>query len=116
MMVSLGFEVAKPTVYHFLEKLRNANHSDAPHKELAQYLAELALIDLPMIRYAPSLLAAAAVLLSNKLLGRQPAWPATMAQRACHTEVALSGCAEELLALYSSAATNPLQAVRKKYL
>lgn len=115
MLDVLGFEIAKPTACHFLDKLQRANGSDGIHAELAQYLTELALIDLPMIRYSPSHLAAAAVMLSNELMKRQAAWPPEMVHEARHTDVALRGCANELLALYRAAATSSLQAVRVKY-
>lgn len=115
MLAALGFEVAKPTICHFLDKLQRANQCEGPHKELANYLVELALIDLQMIRHSPSHLAAAAVLLSNELVKRQPAWPPALAQQARCTEATLRGCANELLALYRSATTHSLQAVRQKY-
>mmetsp|Transcript_28484 Transcript_28484/g.60431 ORF Transcript_28484/g.60431 Transcript_28484/m.60431 type:complete len:468 (+) Transcript_28484:119-1522(+) len=116
MLTTLGFEIVVPTAVHFLDRLQRVNRCDDRHRELAQYLLELALLDLRMIRHAPSHLVASALLLSNELLGRRPAWPAAMVLHARQKEQALRDCKEELRALLNGASSNSLQAVRKKYM
>jgi len=113
---ALGFQATPPLVVHFLDRLLRASGCTASHRELAGYLTELALVEIRMIRYPPSQLAAAAMLLSNELMGLRPAWPAPLAKRARHPEVALRGCADELRALLEAAPAAALQAVRKKYM
>lgn len=116
MLSALGFQVVVPTAVHFLHHLLQANRCDGPHGELARYLLELALVDLRMVKHAPSRLVSAALLLSNELLGRPSVWPDIMAQQSRHAEQALRACAEEMRALLRAAPTSSLQAVRKKYM
>merc|ERR1719271_580110 len=67
----LQFDLAYPTAVHFLTKFQRANRGNEVQKHLAQYLAELSLLDLKVLKYRPSQLAAAAVLLSNRLMLRR---------------------------------------------
>jgi cyclin B len=115
MLTALSFQVVAPTPLNFLERLQRTNGCDEAHRELAQYLVELALLDIRMVGYLPSHLAAAAVLLSNVLLGRRSRWPAVMVQDSRYQEIALRACAEEMRALLELAPSATLQAVRKKY-
>jgi len=115
LLTTLGFQIACPTTAHFLDLLHRANGCDEVHRQVAQYAAELALVELGMVRHTPSHLAAAATLVSNEVLGRQPAWPAQLARESRHAEQALRACAQELRALLRGAASASLQAVRKKF-
>jgi len=116
MLTVLGFQVVAPTALNFIERFSRANRCDGAHRELVQYLVELSLSEIRMIRHTPSHLAAAAVLLSNGLLGRCPLWPPAMTTHSRCSEATLRPCAEELRALLDAAPLNSLQAVRKKYL
>lgn len=116
MLTLLGFQVVVPTAAHFLDRLKRANSCDARHGELAQYILELALLDVQMVRYEPSHLVAAALLLSNEILGRQPVWPELMVQHTRRSETILRACADDLYQHYKHAPSQTLQAVRKKFL
>jgi cyclin B len=116
MLSSLGFQIVVPTAAHFLDRFQRANRCDDVHREVAQYLLELALLDLHATQHAPSHLVAAALLLSNELLGRHPVWPMAMVQHSRRQEHTLRACAEDLRALLLEAPGASLQAVRKKYL
>lgn len=115
MLSALSFEIVVPTPAHFIERLQRANRCDGPHSELAKYLVELALPEFRMIRYAPSHLAASALMLSNELVGRQPVWPTHTAHFARYSESSLRSCAEELRGLLEAAPSSSLKAVQKKY-
>lgn len=115
MLSVLGFQIVCPTPTHFFDRLQHANRCDERHRELVQYILELALLEVQMIRHLPSHLVAAALLLSNELLGKRPAWPTHMVVHTRHAEHALRGCAEELRGLLDAAPQGTLQAVRKKY-
>lgn len=115
MLTTLNFQVVVPTAAHFMDRLQRLNGSDAVQREVALYLIELALLDFRMIRYTPSLLCSAALMLSNELFGRT-SWPQLMVQHGRHAEAQLRPCAEELRALLDGAPGHWLQAVRKKYL
>jgi len=117
MLSTLDFQIVVPTAAHFMDRMQRLNGCDSVQREIAQYLIELALLDLRMIRHTPSHLCSAALMLSNELYGgRTRAWPELMVQHARHTEVQLRPCSEELRALLDGAPGHWLQAVRKKFL
>lgn len=115
MLSTLGFQIAVPTAAHFMERLQKLNKCSNVEREMAEYLLELSMIDIKMLRYEPSCLVSAALLMSNEIYGRRPAWPQHMAQHSRRSEETLRGCADELHELMNAAPTNQLQAVRKKF-
>jgi cyclin B len=115
MLTTLGFKVVAPTPAHLLHRFLSANRCDDRHRQLVQYILELALLDLQMVRHSPSHLVASALLLSNELIGRRLLWPPPMVSQTRHTEHALRACAEELRALLDAAPHYFLQAIRKKF-
>eukprot|EP00929_Paragymnodinium_shiwhaense_P111114 TRINITY_DN7871_c0_g1_i1.p1 TRINITY_DN7871_c0_g1~~TRINITY_DN7871_c0_g1_i1.p1 ORF type:complete len:557 (-),score=124.49 TRINITY_DN7871_c0_g1_i1:180-1850(-) len=115
MLGALHFKVVVPNVLQFLEYLQRANCCDAVHREVVKYLLELSLLDVRVSGRPPSQLAAAAVLLSNELLGRRPLWPGAMMKHSRYTETALRQAAGEIRQLLIAAPGASLQAVRKKY-
>jgi cyclin B len=115
MLTALKFVLGCPTVAHFLQRYQRVNRCAEEHCHLMQYVLELTLPDLKMIRYTPSHLAAAAALLSNKLLRLHPCWPSAMVRHTRHTEPMVKVCAREMCTLLEQAEKNPLQAVRKKF-
>merc|ERR1711920_1158618 len=115
MLTVLDCKICRPTPIHFLERYLCVYGCTDAHRDLARYLLELTLIDYKMMRYTPSHLAAAALLLSNKLLRRQPAWPAVAVKHTKLCEQVLKECAKEICGLLENADQCQLQAIRKKY-
>jgi cyclin B len=115
MLTALNFHIVVPTAAHFLDRLQQANRSDAVQQQVCRYLVELQLLEIRMIRHLPSHVVAAATLVSNELLGRQPAWPPIMVQVTRYSEAELRFCADELRSIFEAAPNNSLQAVRKRY-
>jgi cyclin B len=115
VLTTVDFNLRPPTAVPFLDRFCRLNGCSESHRCLAQYLTELALPEIKMLKYNPSNIAAAAVLLSNKLLKKQPAWPAAMAAHSGYTEAQIRTCAKEICALLEAAPNASLQAVRKKF-
>lgn len=115
MLATLGFRIVVPTADEFLDRLLRAHCCDSRHRSLARYLLELAMIDIKWLRYRASQIAAAALLLSNELLGQRTSWPASLARCARYTEASLRPCVADLQALLEAAPKSSLQAVRKKF-
>jgi len=115
LLATLGFKIVAPTPAHLLHRFLTANRCDDRHRQLVQYILELALLDLQMVRHSPSHLVASALLLSNELLGRRLLWPPPMVSQTGHSEHTLRACAEELRALLDAAPHYFLQAIRKKF-
>merc|ERR1711972_514080 len=114
-LTTLDFKVLVPTAAHFLDHLQRTNRCDPLQKELAQYILELGLLDIRMIRYKSSCLAASALFLSNQIMSRTPLWPTAVALASRHTRSSLKACAEEFRELLDAAPRGALQAIRKKY-
>merc|ERR1719326_167723 len=54
MLTALSFRIVVPTAGHFFPLLEKANSCNAVHRELAQYIIELGLLDIRMLQYTPS--------------------------------------------------------------
>lgn len=115
MLNTLDFKVCRPTAVQFLDRYTTVNGCAEAHRDLAQYLLELTLTDYKMVKYSPSHLAAASILLSNKLLRIHPCWSSALAKHTPFTEQMLRECAKEICGLLEHAEQNQLQAVRKKF-
>jgi cyclin B len=119
ILTALNFQIMVPTAAHFFELLARANSCDGVQRDLATYILDLGLLDIRMLQHAPSHMVSAALLLSNELLGRTPAWPATMVKHSRHAEATLRSCVEDLRRLlqaeHAAKGNSQLQAIRKKY-
>lgn len=115
MLTALEFKVCRPTAAHFLDRYVRINGCSETHRHLAAYILELTLTEYNMVKYTPSHLAAAAILLSNKLCKRDPAWTPAAVKHTKMSEPMLKECAKEMCTIYEHAERSHLQAVRKKY-
>jgi len=122
ILTALDFKILRPTALHFLERYQCISTwsvlptgiSDV-HRHLGQYLLELALLDDKMSSLAPSHLAAATLLLSNKLMHQRPSWSPELVEQTKMTPLMLERVAKQLGSLLELAETSPTQAVRKKF-
>jgi hypothetical protein len=115
MLTTLNFQIAIPTVAHFMDPLQRMNGCDEAHKEFVSYLCELALLEIRMIKYTPSHLVSAVMLLSNELMGRKSPWPLLLQESTQHMEEDLRPCVREVRDLLDQAPSHWLQAVVTKY-
>lgn len=118
MLTTLGFQITVPTPAHFFPGLQKANGCSPVHRELAMYIIELGLLDIRLLQYTSSQKVSAALLLSNELFGRCPAWPQSMVQQSRHAEAAIRSCVEVSRQLFEAdrgSAGGQLQAVHKKF-
>ncbi|NXK04477.1 CCNB2 protein, partial [Herpetotheres cachinnans] len=69
ILKELNFDLGRPLPIHFLRRASKAGKADAKQHTLAKYLMELTLIDYDMVHHRPSEIAAAALCLSQKMLG-----------------------------------------------
>ncbi|XP_078541310.1 G2/mitotic-specific cyclin-B2 [Lissotriton helveticus] len=70
ILQGLSFGLGRPLPIHFLRRASKASKADGVTHMLAKYLMELVLIDYDMAHFRPSEVAAAALCLSQKILGR----------------------------------------------
>lgn len=116
-----------PTAANYLDYMNQASQADERSQEVTKYLVELSLLEMRVMRFLPSHLVAAAVLLTNELFCRQPAWTTFMEQKTGYTEDRLRECANELKCILDAqqramAGEEPkfpycaqMQAVRRRY-
>ena len=112
----LDFDLVHDSSYKFLEPLARLDDMEKKHLFLARYILELALFDLKSYRHRPSMLAAAAVYLANKLKKKARAWGAALEQQTGYSEQEIRPCAKELLLVLEKAAADPLlKSIKKKF-
>ncbi|KAJ0246317.1 Cyclin-A1-1 [Hirschfeldia incana] len=117
----LKFEMSAPTAKCFLRRFFRAAHGvhEAPCMQLeymANYIAELSLLEYTMLSYYPSLVAASAIFLAKYILDptRRP-WNSTLQHYTQYVATELRGCVMDLQRLCSNAHVSTLPAVRDKY-
>uniref|UniRef100_A0A804N1Y9 Cyclin-A1-1 n=1 Tax=Zea mays TaxID=4577 RepID=A0A804N1Y9_MAIZE len=117
----LKFEMTAPTAKCFLRRFARAaqacDEDPALHLEfLANYIAELSLLEYSLLSYPPSLIAASAIFLARFIL--QPTkypWNSTLAHYTQYKPSKLSECVKALHRLCSVGSGSNLPAIREKY-
>uniref|UniRef100_A0A6U7XGX0 Uncharacterized protein n=1 Tax=Eutreptiella gymnastica TaxID=73025 RepID=A0A6U7XGX0_9EUGL len=115
MFATLEFNLTVPTVYVFLQRGLQVMEADTKTRQLAQYLAELSLLDYKLLAYAPSLIGASCIYLANKYVGAQEPWSRVLEYYSQYKQSDIEKCAADLLTVSQNAPTQKTQAVRKKY-
>ncbi|KAI4337847.1 hypothetical protein L6164_016216 [Bauhinia variegata] len=116
----LKFELTAPTVRCFLRRFVSVAQrtSEVPSLQLeylADYLAELSLLEYSMLQYTPSLIAASATFLAKFiLLPRKNPWNFTLRHYTCYQAWELRECVKALHWLCCNGSYN-LPAIREKY-
>jgi len=79
---TLSFHLTAPTSLYFLRRYSKAAMSDYRVHTLSKYLAESALVDLKLLNYLPSQIAAACVFLARAMTNQSPTWVRTFSAAA----------------------------------
>lgn len=99
---SLQFSMNAPTAHAFLTPLLRVSKANNTAKQLACFIAELTLLDYDMIKYRPSVLASAAVLLASHLCKCTP-WTCELQYLTGYAPECLKDCTEDLNELFCRA-------------
>lgn len=103
LLAAVQWNLTAPFSLLFLRRFSKACGCDALLHTMGKYLLEHALLSAAVLRYAPSLQAAAAVYLARVLLGvRGPAWPRTVRHYSAYTEAEVLPCAQTLATLLTT--------------
>lgn len=102
------FHITFPTPWRFIEKYPECSQSC---KLLAEYILELGLIEYIMLRYKPSIQAAAVVYLSNLIFNKTYLWKI---DEPVYSEI--KDCVTDFYKIFKLSSSHPLTAVRDKYL
>ncbi|KAJ8604708.1 hypothetical protein CTAYLR_006544 [Chrysophaeum taylorii] len=112
MVKALFYKMTISSTHCFMMRYLKAGHADRRMVWLASFICERMLQEYSMLKYLPSMLAASAVYIARKNLGRN-AWSPTLLHYTQYSEPALRMCLEDMEAMLTSRTS--LQAVKKKY-
>ncbi|XP_056428416.1 G2/mitotic-specific cyclin-B2-like isoform X2 [Hyla sarda] len=85
ILAKLRFDLGRPSPLHFLRRALRCCHTKEEQYLLAKYLMELTLMDYDMVHYQPSIIAAASLCLTQKVLN-WGSWDDTIQHYTCYTE------------------------------
>lgn len=115
ILTSIQFRIWRTTQFDFLKWFQLTMGCSQIHFDIAHFLLELALVDYGMIKYVPSHLAASAVLLSSKLLRRQPWFAPGESKTLRETGELLRPCAKDMCSLVERRGEARFKAVLEKF-
>lgn len=118
VLKKLKYELTVPTPKTFLRRLLQVCSPDDQLHFVSNYLTELSLMEVSMLNFLPSEIAAAAVYLANLILARPP-WSPTLEHYSYYAPAQIAECVEALAALHiqvnSRAQGGDLTALYDKY-
>lgn len=114
MLTALEFCLCQPTSAHYLQRYQQESPCSQTHASLLQYILELALLDLRMTRFSPSLQAAAASLVSSWVLNLNSTWSTATLGQSDRVQSAVQRCAGEMCSLLRDAEQIAVE-VRRKF-
>ena len=113
ILKALEYQITIPSANAFLVRFLKAGHADKRIVQLSCYLLDGTLQTYNLLHYLPSQLAAAAIFIARRTVGRN-SWSPTLLKYAGYCEEEIIPIARALLAEKTNA--NPeLRAVNKKY-
>ncbi|CAL0311425.1 unnamed protein product [Lupinus luteus] len=115
MVNTLQFNMSVPTSYVFIKRFLKAAQADKKLELLAFFLVELSLVEYEMLKFPPSLLAAAAVYTAECTVFGVKQWSKTCEWHSNYSEVQLLECSSLMADLHNKAGTGKLTGVYRKY-
>lgn len=115
MLNKLKFHLTVPTPYVFLVRFLKAAASDEEMENLVFFLMELSLMQYVMIKFPPSMLAAAAVYTAQITLKKTTVWNDVLKRHTGYSEIDLKECTRLMVAFHQSSEESKLNVVFKKY-
>jgi Cyclin, C-terminal domain len=113
ILKALKYKITIPSAHAFLVRYLKAGHADKKIVQLSCYLMDGTLQSYSLLEYLPSQLAAAAVFISRRVVGRN-GWSPTLLHYSDYAEEEIIPIARTLL-LAKKNADQELRAVEKKY-
>jgi len=114
VLKTLEYQITIPSAHAFLVRYLKAAHADKRIVQLSCYILDGTLQSYNLLHYMPSQLAAAAVLIARRSVGRN-SWSPTLLKYAQYCEEDILPIARAVLTEKSSSAAAELRAVNKKY-
>eukprot|EP00914_Ancora_sagittata_P021588 GHVO01042784.1.p1 GENE.GHVO01042784.1~~GHVO01042784.1.p1 ORF type:complete len:411 (+),score=61.90 GHVO01042784.1:137-1369(+) len=118
ILKQLNFELGRPLPLHFLRRNSKAGQVDADRHTLAKYLMELTLVDYECVHHMPSLIAAAALCLSIRLLAPKTddaQWTETLEYYSTYGQQRLEPIIQRIAYLVHRSGSGKQTAIKTKY-
>ena len=113
ILKTLEYNITVPSAHSFLVRYLKAGHADKKIVQISCYLMDGTLQSYPLLSFLPSQLAAAAVFISRRVVGRN-GWSPTLLNYSDYAEEEIIPVARALLQAKKNA-DQELRAVEKKY-
>ncbi|BAT77428.1 Cyclin-B2-3 G2/mitotic-specific cyclin-B2-3 [Vigna angularis] len=115
MMNNLQFNLSVPTPYMFMRRFLKAAHSDKKLELSSFFLIELCLVEYKMLKFSPSLLAAAAIYTAQCSMYQFKQWTKTSEWYTDYSEEQLLECSRLMVTFHRKAGSGKLTGVYRKY-
>jgi len=116
LLHKLKFELSVPSTLRFMERFCKLMACNEQTTHFAHYFIELQLPEYAMLRHLPSLVAAGAVYLAQRVIkGSSVVWNEYSRTQSGHSEEEVKQCAKEILGILQVQEKGNLQATRKKF-
>ncbi|XP_074374674.1 G2/mitotic-specific cyclin-2-like [Apium graveolens] len=115
MINKFHYDFSVPTVYLFAKRFLKAAQSDSKTEFLAFYIIDLCLVEYEMVKYPPSMLAAAAVFTAQCTLGKAAQWSKMRERQTQYKAEDIMKCSRLMVEFHQNAAKGKLTAVYRKY-
>ncbi|XP_008789359.2 G2/mitotic-specific cyclin-2-like [Phoenix dactylifera] len=115
MVDTLQFNMSVPTPYVFMRRFLKAAQSDKQLEFLSFFIIELGLVEYQMLKFRPSLLAAAAVFTAHCTLKGFKHWSRTSELHTSYSEDQLLECSRLMVDFHQKAGNGKLTGVHRKY-
>jgi hypothetical protein len=115
MLRTLNYQISIPTIYKFLVRFLNAANPSKKLCYMSSYIAEASLLSYDMIKeeYKPSQVAAAAVLIGRKSIGRNR-WSSTLVEFSGYSEEDILPVAKRMITAMSMELSSSMELVALK--
>jgi len=114
ILKTLEYNITIPSAHVFLVRFLKAGHADKKIVQLSCYILDGTLQSYNLLHFLPSQLAAAAVFVARRTVGRN-AWSPTLLKYAGYCEEEIIPVARAVVSEKSSSSNQELRAVNKKY-
>ncbi|URE02806.1 cyclin-B2-2, partial [Musa troglodytarum] len=112
---ALQFNMSVPTPYVFMRRFLKAADSDRKLELLSFFIIELCLVEYKMLKFRPSLLAAAAIYTAQCSLKGFKYWTKTSEMHTAYSEEKLLECSQLMVDFHQKAGMGKLTGVHRKY-
>lgn len=112
---TLEFNMSVPTPYVFMRRFLKAADSDRKLQLVSFFMLELCLVEYQMLKYRPSLLAAAAVYTAQRAISRCWHWTKVCEFHSRYTRDQLIECSNMMVQFHQNSGGGKLTGVHRKY-